>query len=51
MLYYIDDEDNIPSELKEANCVSIKSSIGWMTVENPEFRVGCTYKIVNEETE
>ena len=43
--YFIEDENNIPSELLNAENVEVFTAIGWIKLDEPEFRCGVEYKI------
>jgi hypothetical protein len=48
--FTIEDEDNIPRELLDATTngdrIQIDSAIGWIDIEDPEFRTLNTYRIL-----
>ena len=47
--YFIEDENNIPSELLNAKNVEVFTAIGWIKLDNQEFRCGVEYRIAEWE--
>ena len=43
--YFIEDENNIPSELLNAKNVEVFTAIGWIKLDEPELRCGVKYRI------
>jgi len=50
IVYYISDEDNLPEGLttafKEGKTIQVGYCIGWITVDEPDFRCGLEYKVL-----
>ena len=54
MIYKIVDENNLPQELLDAveagAAVYCESCIGWIKIDEPDFRCGLEYKVeINED--
>jgi hypothetical protein len=50
-IYIIEDENNIPSELLNAENIKVFTAIGWVELDKPEFRCGVEYKITKRGAE
>lgn len=52
MPYKITDENNVPQELLNAReqnkCIQCMTVIGWIDIDDPEFRVGNIYRVKEE---